>query len=289
MSESTGGYIVRTRGLVASYLEDARRIHSLRPRPAEVPSIPACADASPAFAKPSRNRVRQLVEPHLFYVVQLAGEYCSRDSSFEDVLAEGNMGLVEAAHRFDPEHGVKFLTYASWWIRKRILEFLVREGQSVRLTRYARERRRELRAVQNKLRQRLGREASTEELAQASGLDHATVIDRSRRAPIVVSLEQSSAPGQDLTIKDLLQIEDRPSPEDLVVRQALKKLVRSEIARLRPRERMIVKSRFGLDGEEPKTFQELGDDLGLSRERTRQIEREALERLRRRLHRKCCP
>ncbi len=264
------------RRLLAHYLEDARRVQNKERTP---PSRPA----KRTDGKLDRARVGDLVEPHLFFVVQVASEFQSRDVPFEDLLAEGNIGLVEAAHRFDPGHGVKFLTYAAWWIRKRILDYLCREGRSVRLTRYARERRRDLRLLEESLRQELGRPPTEEELALRSGLSTEVVAHRNVGDPRVLSLDQETTNEGGVTVLDRLACSKFPSPEDEAERHRVRSLVRREVGQLSERQRVIVQNRFGLDGRPAMTFQELGNLLGLSRERARQIEEEALVRLRRRL------
>jgi len=267
-----------SRRLVSHYLEDARRVQR-EERPASLSVFP------PHEGPIDRARVRELVEPHLFFVVQVASEFQSREVPFEDLLAEGNMGLVEAAHRYDPAHEVKFLTYAAWWIRKRILDYLCREGRSVRLTRYARERRRDLRLIEESLRSELGRPPTVEELALRAGLSLETVVHRSGGEPRVLSLDQDATSEGGLTVLDRLACPRSPSPEDQVDRHRVRSLVRREVALLSERQRVIILNRFGLDGRPAMTFQELGEMLGLSRERARQIEEEAMVRLRRRLAR----
>lgn len=265
-----------SRRLVSHYLEDARRVQR-EERSATRHPIPV--HVGPV----DRARVRELVEPHLFFVVQVASEFHSREVPFEDLLAEGNMGLVEAAHRYDPAHEVKFLTYAAWWIRKRILDYLCREGRSVRLTRYARERRRDLRLIEESLRAELGRPPSIEELATRAGLSTEMVAHRSSGEPRVLSLDQDAVSEGGLTVLDRLACSRSPSPEDEADRHRVRSLVRREVALLSERQRVIIENRFGLDGRPAMTFQELGQMLGLSRERARQIEEEAMARLRRRL------
>lgn len=284
-----------SRRAVARYLEDARRIHQ-RIQGAREDAAAATNDddgddvahtpAAPAAelaAERLPEQIRKLVEPHLFYVVQVAGEFHSKDIPFEDLLAEGNMGLVEAAHRFDPGHNVKFLTYASWWIRKRILDFLAKEGQPVHLTRYAREQRRDLRFYQESLRKDLGREPTAEELAKASGLPVRKVREHVSGALKVCSLDQAVHPNSELTLGETLQDDAQLSPEDHAGRDSARRLMLRELSRLPERERTIIANRFGFDGRRAMTFHELGNLLGVSRERARQIEREAINRLRRRL------
>jgi RNA polymerase sigma factor (sigma-70 family) len=266
------------RRLVSQYLRDARKAAGDR--------VGHEPDLQRVDGGIGHERVRKLVEPHLFYVVQVANELKTRDVEFEDLLAVGNVGLVEAAHHYDPGRKVKFLTYAAWWIRKRILEYLVKEGQSVRLTRYARERRKDVRFAQEELRQQLGREPSAEEVAQRTGLPEATVQERMAHGPVVVSLDPQQRDEDSPSLSEVLEDDQASSPEDVVVNRMLARTVSEEVRRLPGRQRRIIENRFGLDGGEPLTFQELGRQLGLSRERARQIEREALSRLRSRLHRR---
>lgn len=268
-----------SRRLVSQYLRDARKAVGDRiGREPDHEQLPAGTYDS--------DRVRTLVEPHLFYVVQVANELKTREVEFEDLLAVGNVGLVEAAHHFDPQRKVKFLTYAAWWIRKRILEYLVSEGQAVRLTRYARERRRDLRLAQQDLRQLLGREPRPEEVAQHTGLPLSSVLERLSHGPVVVPLEAPKEDGDTTGLSDLLEDSRSVSPEQQVVDRVLCRTVAEEVRRLPDRQRRIVENRFGLDGQQPLTFHELGRQLGLSRERARQIEREALSRLRKRIMRR---
>jgi RNA polymerase sigma factor (sigma-70 family) len=265
------------RRLVSQYLRDARKAAGDR--------VGHEPDLQRMDAWGGSERVRKLVEPHLFYVVQVANELKTRDVEFEDLLAVGNVGLVEAAHHYDPERKVKFLTYAAWWIRKRILEYLVKEGQSVRLTRYARERRKDVRFAQEELRQQLGREPNAEEVAQRTGLPEATVQERMAHGPVVVSLDPQDRESEGPTLSEVLVDRRLSSPEEIVVNRMLARTVSEEVRRLPDRQRRIIENRFGLDGTQPLTFQELGKQLGLSRERARQIEREALGRLRTRIQR----
>jgi len=262
-----------SRNLVSCYLEDARRAHHAR-------------TTEPPRRRGGKNaRISELVEPHLFYVVQVASEFQSRDIPFEELLAEGNMGLVEAAHRFDPTHEVKFLTYASWWIRKRILDYITREGKSVRLTRYARERRRDLRVLREALARELKREPTPEELSRTSGLGVEAVLEHSSGNLRVISIDEEGVDESSSSMIERLTDRKSIAADDLLDRRRVQLRVRREIARLPYRERLIIENRFGLDGRDAMTFQQLGTILGLSRERARQIEQEAMTRLRRRLSR----
>ncbi|UCF67591.1 MAG: sigma-70 family RNA polymerase sigma factor [Acidobacteriota bacterium] len=276
-------FLEDARRLLAVYEADASEPPGLEPDVEEV----ARSDSAAArvVAESLNERVRELVEPHLFYVVQVAGEFRSRDIPFEDLLAEGNVGLVEAAHHYDPSHEVKFLTYASWWIRKRILDHLAREGKPVRLTRYAREKRRRLRLVRDTMRAQLGREPTADELSRESGLPISSVDEDMSSTLVVVPLEQTRVEGG-ATLQERLPDSRVRDPEQTVLSAQVRAEVLAEVARLPYRERLIIRNRFGLDGGSVMTFQQLGQRLDVSRERARQIEQEALSKLRRRLRRR---
>lgn len=266
---------------LSRYFDDVRRVQSDRRERAGGTRKP-----EPAPADKTQARIRELVEPHLYYVVRVASEFHARDVPFEELLAEGNMGLVEAAHRFDPRHKVKFLSYAVWWIRKRMLDYLNREGKSVHLTRYARERQRELNGLRELLRGSLRRDPTLAELSAASGLTEDFILEKLPVRLQVVSLDQDQDPENGGSLIDRLARHGSKSPEERVNDLTAWRRVREEIAKLPPRPRAIIENRFGLDGRQAMTFQEIGDLLGMSRERARQLEKDTLGRLRSRLMRR---
>jgi len=270
----------RTDRLINVFIRDARRVFANTAR-----GTGARASARPPDTDNDEQseRIRELVEPHLFYVVQVAGSLSSRTVPFEDLLAAGNVGLVEAAHRFDPSQKVKFLTYASWWIRKRMLDLVTRDGRSIRLTRYARERRQIVDRTRSRLRQELGREPETEEIATATGLDPKDVASAAGDRLVVLSLERDRETLRDEVKEGSLVDWRSSSPEEQVEREELRRALQVELQRLPRRQRQLLERRFGLNGASSLTFQELGERLGLSRERVRQIERDTLASLRRRL------
>jgi RNA polymerase sigma factor (sigma-70 family) len=225
--------------------------------------------------------LEELCGRHRLFVTQIAGEYARRGLPFEDLLAEGFVGLIEAAQRFEPGYNVRFLTYAQWWIRKRVLDFIARESRVVRLTRYARDRRRGLELVRSELRRDMGREPTLEDLARATGIDEPALGAQLQRDPFVCSLDEPiGGDGRSLG-ESLVALRAGDGPE-AIERAAMAEEVRAAIRHLPPRERLVLESRFAIDGREPMTFEDLGQILGLTRERVRQIEREAIVRLRRR-------
>ncbi len=274
-----------SRQRVALFLEEARRLLELHGGTGAPGKSGKKAEAGHSQA-PGADRTdvaRRLVEANIFYVVQMAGEFRSRKVPFEELLAEGVLGLVEAARRFDPDRDVKFLSYATWWIRKRMLEYINRESSAVRLTRHAREKRRVLLDLEESLRRDLGRDPTLEEVAREAGLDPDVVRRQKDLSPTVFSLDNLERPDAYETLRLAADPRDHPSPEEIVAERLACRRLRRELARLPRRERTILEHRFGMNGREPMTFSSLGRLLGMSRERVRQIEKEALARLRRRL------
>jgi RNA polymerase sigma factor (sigma-70 family) len=211
-----------------------------------------------------RVAMNQLIERNLTFVVRVAKEYRNLGVPFEDLLNEGNLGLIEAARRFDPERGTRFITWAVWWIRKHILRAVSTDSGVVRVPEYHSRRARRL--------------AQTERAAHMP-----------RRAG-VVSLDRGGddgEPGEPLHRR--LLDPDAPNAElDLLQREAIR-LVGEAVRALTERERTVICGRFGLEGGAPRALQEIGAEMGLSRERVRQIENRAKSRLRRMLLRRHAP
>ncbi len=268
---------------VALFLEEARRLLEARGEAGSSTRPESGRDHQEDKQKDRTDIARKLIESNIFYVVQVAGELRSRRVPFEELLAEGVLGLVEAARRFDPGRDVKFLSYATWWIRKRMLEYINRESSAVRLTRHAREKRRALLDLEESLRRDLGREPTLDEVAREAGLDPEVVRRRKEASATVFSLDQLERPGAGETFRLAVDPREHPTPEQIVAERLACRRLRRELARLPERERTILEHRFGMNGREPMTFSSLGRLLGMSRERVRQIEKEALARLRRRL------
>lgn len=194
-----------------------------------------------------RRALDRLVRAHLPYVRKVAGEFRGRGVAYEDLVAEGSVGLLEAVPRYTPAHGTRFITYATWWIRKRILAAMEGQARSVRVPGLFWPSRWKART----------RPAAAVEI-RLHGPDGAPLVEY-LRDPRAVHAE-----------------------EDLVHRESLHRM-RSAVARLSAQERCVLDHRFGLRGEEPRTLQETGAHLRLSRERVRQVEQQAIARLKRAL------
>lgn len=224
----------------------------------------------------------ELVECNLGFVVRVAGEYRGLGLSFEDMLNEGNLGLLEAARRFDPRRGVKFITYAIWWIRKAILQAISEKSNLVRVP-YVQQRRAEaIRRAEARLRTRLGRDPSRRDLARELGLGEREIEKALQTRTKPFSLARPAGEDGTTTVEEFLRSGGKTQEEHFIDREALRGLERAFV-RLSEQQRTVIVLRFGLGDERPLTLQEAGRRMGLSRERIRQVEKQALEIMRRRI------
>ena len=223
------------------------------------------------------------IESAIAYVPSVARRYLGCGLPFDELLAAGNLGLVEAGLRFDPSRDVKFVTYADWWIRKTILKAIQEQSGAVRLPRYRLERIRMLHDIRAELRRRNGTDPSIEEIADAGGVSPREARSLFASGQTAVSLDQPVARDVSRSLAETLRAETDDGHPDVVVDENYLEHVRTVVAALDSRERLILALRFGFFDDEPLTLREAGRRLGLSRERVRQIERRALGRLRDRL------
>ena len=224
----------------------------------------------------------ELVERNLSFVVKIANEYRGLGVPLEDLLNEGNLGLIEAARRFDNKKGVKFITYAIWWVRKTILQSISEKSRVVRLP-YAQQRRIEkIRQAETRLRSILGREPSRRELARELDLREQDVAKAQQARTKTFSLARPVREDGEAKIEDFVQCKDRTQLEKIIDRETLHVMERV-FTGLTEQQRIVLVMRFGLGTDSPMTLQEAGERLGLSRERIRQIEKQALESMRMRI------
>ena len=227
-----------------------------------------------------RAALNELIESNLSFVVKVSIEYRSLGLPFEDLLNEGNIGLIEAAHRYDASKGTKFITYAIWWIRKSILKALSEHSNLVRVPNYQMKKVREIRDAEATLRRSLGRAPEREEISQRLAKSVNKIDQVLQFSMREVSLDEKIGKDRDKPISDYLVDPASSSPEDDMIHRESSSLVGEAMAHLTEQERVVVAFRFGLAGGPPLTLKEIGEKMGISRERVRQIECQAKARLR---------
>jgi RNA polymerase primary sigma factor len=223
--------------------------------------------------------MHELVTRNLRFVISVAKKYQNRGIALVDLIGEGNLGLLTAARKFDPDHGVKFISYAVWWIRQAILSAVARHGRPVRvpLNRTA-DLSRVIRTTEA-LRQQLGREPTAEEIATALGLSVELVQSLASLNTAEVRLDAPLAAGADRsTLERFMALEQ--DTESQVMDQFLREEIEAALATLTPRDAKVLRLYFGLDGGAEHTLEEIGDLFGITRERVRQLRDRALKKLR---------
>ncbi|MDP7556458.1 MAG: RNA polymerase sigma factor RpoD/SigA [Nitrospinaceae bacterium] len=219
-----------------------------------------------------------LVQRNLKYVVSVANKYRGCGLSLQDLIEEGNIGLIQAAKRFDPAHKVKFITYAVWWIKQTIMNSLAEQSGTVKLP--VKQAGKVFKGAKcfNDLAQTLGREPTQAEVAQRQGIPIKVYENNMRAYRTHISLDTPLKKGEDTTYLELLEKQDTVPYDEQIMKKELEARVDQLLLDLPEREKQILRMRFGFD-EESKTLEEIGKKIGLSRERVRQIEKRAKEKL----------
>jgi RNA polymerase primary sigma factor len=228
-----------------------------------------------------QEAVKRLVESNLRFVVHYAKRYRGLGLSYMDLIHEGSLGIIEAAKRFDPDRNVKFISYAVWWVRQAIFHALSEHSRVFRLPQKLSGQVSRLSTAREKLKSELERPPTTEELAQHTKLSTEEVEALLLAAGDDVSLSAAVGEEGNLELGDTLEQDTIPSVELEMIRTSFERRIQSMVGDLDDKEREVIRMRFGLDGEEPRTLQDIGEAMGLSRERIRQIESRAKEKLRR--------
>lgn len=224
---------------------------------------------------------RHMIEANLRLVVSIARRYVGRGLSFSDLVQEGNFGLMRATQKFDYRRGNKFSTYATWWIRQAVTRALADKGRTVRLPVHIVERLSAIARATNELRQRLGREPRPEEIAETVGLTALELQALLDVAESPLSLDVSLDPESESTeLGALVADPNQVTSFDTVYQSLRVRTVAEAIMALPERERSVLVFRYGLNGDDPWTLGEIGEHFGISRERVRQVEGKAIERLR---------
>lgn len=255
------------------YLKEISRFPQLTPDEEKDLGVRVQAGDEEAF--------RKLIESNLRFVVAMAKKYARSGYPLHELINEGNLGLIEAVSRFDPGRGVRFITYASWWIRQAILAAIAHYGQVFRLPPKLKHELYRFETKVARLTQELGHRPTVDEISKGLGMKEAEVRDMMEGTPTEVSLDMPIGEGAEMRLEDLIEDQSVTPVDEVLIAQSFEEQLQTLLSQLDDKERLIIERRFGLGDREPQTLAEIGTDMNLSRERIRQIEERALGKLRR--------
>ena len=225
------------------------------------------------------DALSKLVNANLRFVVSVAKQYQNQGMSLPDLINEGNLGLMKAAQRFDETRGFKFISYAVWWIRQAILQSLAEQARIVRLPVNKIGSMNRINRAFSRLEQEFEREPSSQEIADILEMASEEVKESLKTNGRTVSMDAPISSEEDNNMYDVMQSNDTPSPDKNLINESLAYEIERALSTLSPREAKVLKLYFGISMKHPFTLEEIGEELGLTRERVRQIKEKAIKRI----------
>ena len=256
---------------VKMYLKEIGKIDLLEPEEERI--------IAQKMAEGDEDAKETLINSNLRLVVSIAKKYMNRGLSLLDLIQEGIIGLIKAVDKFDYTKGFKFSTYATWWIRQAITRAIADQARTIRIPVHMVETINKLTRIQRQLVQDLGREPTTEELAEAMGMEPAKIREIQKISQDPISIDKPVGEEEDSHLVDFISNDELAAPEEEVARNLLKEDLIKALGTLTERERKVIELRFGLKDGVPMTLEQVGKKLGVTRERIRQIEAKAIRKL----------